>query len=472
MPASLFLLTLADSGDRKSECRRLAFKTVDDAEREARQNHRIESEQINSFAEGLKGKEREKYLSEHPLQLDPRTQFSDATFEPIAGAFIRGMSAASWDTDEGGQVLGGSSLKADTRAATLGGLVKVFDNGSIERTRASGNLEGSGFAFNRRLNIHLLAQQVTVAEALNDPLLRGQGFLPRFLFASPESIAGTRFLSAEKMQEKAYSDSRLQKYWERCKAIQATSQPIDHETGEVKPPVIQMSAQAETDWRSFYNETEREQVMLGEYAEIKPFASRSGELVRRLAASLAYFEGKAEIDTDIMASACAIVRHSLSEWVRYMGSAKPEPKLLQAEALMSWLRAKGWLKFNPRDLSREGPPSIRKAAARDPVLSLLVEKRHLLVTDGKQYKINPASPATTATTATNQNYQGVEPCDTVATTRDKTRSSPDLSQPVASMSQPAESVQSSTRAALLDVVANVANVAASQAEKPIYRGEF
>lgn len=171
MPASMFLLTLADSGDRKSECRRLAFMTIDEAEKNARQNHRSDYEQITSFAEALKGRERDKYLTEHPLQPDPRTQFGDATFEPIAGAFIRGLTAASWDTDEGGQMLDGSSLKADTRAATLGGLVKVFDTGTIERTRANGNMEGSGFAYNCRLSIHLLAQPITVAAALNDPLL-------------------------------------------------------------------------------------------------------------------------------------------------------------------------------------------------------------------------------------------------------------------------------------------------------------
>ena len=378
MPTSMFLLTLADSGDRKSECRRLAFKTVDEAEKEARQNHRSECEQITNFADGLKGKEREKYLAEHPLQADPRTQFSDATFEPIAGAFIRGMTAASWDTDEGGQMLGGSSLKADTRAATLGGLVKAFDNGSIERTRAGGNMEGSGFAYNRRLSIHLLAQQVAVADALNDPLLQGQGFLARFLFASPESIAGTRFLSAEKMQEKAYSDPRLQEFWKRCKAAQAAPQQVDLETGELRPPVMEMTDKAQAAWMDFYNETESEQTALGEYSGIKPFASRSGELVRRLAAALAYFEGKEAIDTAIMVSACAVVRHSLSEWVRYMGSSKTDPELAHAAALMDWLKAKGWQEFSKTQLLQKGPASVRKAAPRDKVLVVLVKNNHLI----------------------------------------------------------------------------------------------
>ncbi|MEF9673230.1 DUF3987 domain-containing protein [Pseudomonas sp. PCH446] len=222
MPCSMFLLTLADSGDRKSECRRQAFKNVDEAEAKARTDHKKACAEMDSYARGLKGKQLEQHLTENPRPADPRTQYSDATFEPIAGAFIRGMSAASWDTDEGGQVLGGASLKADTRAATLGGLVKAFDTGSFERTRSHGNLEGSGVAYHRRLSLHLLAQAVTVNDALADPLLRAQGFLPRFLFASPASLAGTRVLTAEQLGRKAYDDLRLQRYWARCEVIVTT----------------------------------------------------------------------------------------------------------------------------------------------------------------------------------------------------------------------------------------------------------
>ncbi len=405
MPASMFLLTLADSGDRKSECRRLAFRTLDEAEKQLRQNHRIACEKISRFADGLKGMEREIYLAEHPFPTDPRTQFSDATYEPIAGAFIRGMTAASWDTDEGGQVLAGSSLKADTRAATLGGLVRAFDTGNIDRTRASGNMEGSGSAFNRRLSINLLAQPVTVATALNDPLLQGQGFLARFLFASPDSIAGTRLLSDARMQEKAYLDSRLQQFWERCEAIQATPQQVDLEIGEVKPPVMEMTEKAQAEWMAFYNETEREQGALGEFAGIKPFAGRSGELVRRLATVLAYFEGKEEIDINIMASACAITRHSLSEWVRHIESTKPSAILVQAAALMDWLKNKGWTEFSKKQLLQNGPGHVRKAATRDSLLALLLEKHHLLSSDGKLFKINSAQHANANANANSANEQ-------------------------------------------------------------------
>ncbi|MGV8841865.1 MAG: DUF3987 domain-containing protein [Pseudomonas sp.] len=455
MPCSLFLLTLADSGDRKSECRRLAFKTVDEAEEKTRTEHRHACDEITTMAAGLKGKALEQFIAEHPLPTDPRTQYSDATFERIAGDMIRGAPAASWDTDEGGQVLGGASLKADTRAATLGGLVKAFDTGAFERTRSHGNLEGSGFAYNRRLSVHLLAQAVTVGAALDDPLLRGQGFLPRFLFASPASIAGTRFLTAEQLNRKAYADPRLQRYWARCGEISATAQAINPETGEVTPPALELSDAAAADWLVFYNEVESEQSPLGKFANLRPFAGRAGEIARRLAAVFACFEGQAVIDRDCMRRAAALVRHSLGEWARYTDSEAVNPKLRQAAALLEWLHSRQWLAFDARKLQREGPNIVRKSAKqRDQLLAILVAHHQLLTSDGKQFTLNPA--ATTATTATTPARQGLQLCDSIATGCDKSHGPAvdlNLSQRVAPLSQ-------ASKPATTGLVAVVADVAA------------
>ena len=462
MPCSLFLLTLADSGDRKSECRRLAFKTADEAEQKARSEHRKACDEITNMAGGLKGKKLEQFTAEHPLPTDPRTQYADATFERIAGDMIRGTSAASWDTDEGGQVLAGASLKADTRAATLGGLTKAFDSGSFERTRSRGNLEGSGFAYNRRLSVHLLAQPVTVATALNDPLLRGQGFLPRFLFASPASLAGTRFLTAEQLDREAYADPRLQRYWARCEAISATPQAIDPQTGEVAPQALDLDTEADADWLEFYNEVEDEQSTLGSFANLRPFAGRAGEIVRRLAAVFACFEGQTQIDSDCMCRAAALVRHSLAEWSRYTDGEAVNLKLQQAATLLEWLQLKGWETFHSRKLQREGPGIARKSARqRDQLLATLVEHHQLLTNDGKTFAINQL--ATTATTATTPTRQGRSTCDSFATSCDKSPAlavDPRLSQAVATLSQP-------SKPATTGLVANVADVATVEAPATI-----
>ena len=394
MPCSLNMLTLALSADRKDSCHALAGKPITEKEKEARDHYRRACAEIMAEADHFKGKAREAFLAENPLSADPRTQYGgDATWEPIVGDFVRGKAAASWDTTEGGQLLGGASLKADTRTAAIGGMCLAFDTGYFERTRARGNAEGSGAAYNRRLSIHLLAQPVAVAEALADPLLRGQGFLPRFLFASPQSIAGSRLLTVERLDVKSYDDPRLQCYWARCREIIASPEYIDPETSEVTPPVLALDGEATQVWMAFYNDTEIQQGPLGLFAELRPFAGRAGEIARRVAAVLACFEGIELIDAECMSSACDLVRYSLDEWLRYTDTVIANPLLYQAAALMDWLRelkrADDWRTFHRNRLGKSGPAVVRSAKVRDKLLAVLVKHRHLLSADGKHFQVNP-----------------------------------------------------------------------------------
>lgn len=423
MPCSLFMLTLADSGDRKSACRKLAFRMIDELERENRNRHRTQCEEAHQRMKGMKPKERKEYLAANPLPPDPRTQYSDLTFERLAGDMIRGMSHAVLDTDEGGQLLGGSSIKSDTRTATLGGLCKAFDTGRFERDRSAGNDEGSGFAYHRRLSVILLAQEVAVSEALNDPLLRGQGFLPRFLFASTTSLAGTRLLTPERMKRKPYADSRLQAYWERCRDIQAQAEHIDPITSEVLPPAMPLDPEAEQAWTDFYNQIELQQKSgIGEFEQIKPFAGRSGEIARRLATVFAVFEQQDRITGNLMRSACEIVRHSCREWSRYEASSAPHADLKAAQGLFDWLtdptRADKWQVFDQNKLSGQGP-TRGKAKRRKQLLGILSQHNYLLTSDKKHYRINPkvwegAQTAQTAQTRINTEDQSAHTLHTTA----------------------------------------------------------
>lgn len=389
MPCSTFQLSLGGSGDRKSACRALAFHVIDTYEREARNHYKQLTDSVLLKARHLKGKEREEFLANHPTPSDPSSQFTDATFEAIVGEFIRGKSAATWDTDEGGQLLCGPSLKSDTSVAIVAGLCRAFDRGIFERNRVKGNLEGSGVAYHRRLSIHLLAQPLAVAMALRDPLLIAQGFLPRFIFSAPESIAGTRFLSEEMLAWNPQANPHLQQFWRRCRDIHEAPHHINPDTGEVRPPVLALTQPGQRLWLDFYNEVEKELGKSGQYAEIRPFASRAGELARRLAAVLAGFEGLNTINDDMMSRACYLTQHSLNEWLRYSESRDTDPLLIRAQSLLDWLKAKDWHEFHRDKLGKAGPSRERPAKRRDQLLEVLVEYRQLLTQDGKTFYLNP-----------------------------------------------------------------------------------
>lgn len=388
MPSSLFMLALGESGDRKSECSRLAFKPIDDAEQAARTAHTATLRDFESERAKHKGTARKAFEDAHQAPPDPRTVFSsDASFSKIAALFVHGMSYASWSTDEGAQFFGSHNMRPETCAATLGGMVKLFDTGHVERDRATNNLDGSGFAYNRRLSMFLMAQPVAVAQSLNDPLLRGQGFLPRFLFAAPDSMAGTRQTTLEELARSAWADWRLQSFWSRCKAIMGSA-PTIAEDGSVMPPVLVLDEGARQVWLGFYNDCETAQGPLQMFATLRPFAGRAGELARRVASVFAHFEDEAIITANCMTRATQFVNYSLAEWTRYSGCARIDPTLRTASDLMGWLRhpkrACGWQSFTLDKLGKSGPPALRTARTRDAVVAVLVEKRHLSASrDGK-----------------------------------------------------------------------------------------
>lgn len=398
MPCSLFMLTLADSGDRKSVCRKFAFREIDKREKETRDGYMREVRDREASMQGMNPKEKTKYEKEYPPPFELRSLYqSDASFSRIVSDFIKGISAASWDTDEGGAMFGSHNMKAETRAATLGGLVKLFDTGIAERDRARDNADGSGVAYNRRFSMMLLAQDVAVRDALSDPLLKGQGFLPRFLFTDTESLAGTRLRSYDTDPKAIFRDSRMQAYWERCITILDKQGAINPESFEVEPCPIELTDDANQVWTEFYNEVEQSQAPLHEFHDMRPFAGRAGEIARRLAAVFAHFHGVDEIDARVMGWACDVVRHSLREWSRYTNAVFVPELLREAHFAVAWLlervRFGKWWQFSSDDWGKSGPAKLRKAEKRDQVLALLVEHGYLFATDGKTFKVTEAAIA-------------------------------------------------------------------------------
>lgn len=344
MPCSLFILTEGASGDRKSACHNLADKVI----KEREQIRVIEYNQaITDFYKGLsacKGKKQiDDFVAENPIPRNPKSIFADATIEPIAGAFIAGdIRNGAWASDEGGQFFAGSTMKSETANSALGALTRVFDQGIFERTRAKSNLEKGGIAVDIRLMINLLGQREVLSRALTDPILRGQGFLPRFIFAAPQSLAGSRINTPEKLKEKSYNDPRLQRFWEHGgKLLPDPSDPIskqDYQEIESNHRcVLELNEQAESIWLAFYNQTETPQTIGGEYEFIKPFAGRAGELARRIATVFAFFEGKTEIDHNAMQGACDLVQYSLNEWLRYADTEVVDSNTITAEKVEKWL---------------------------------------------------------------------------------------------------------------------------------------
>ena len=387
MPSSLFLLTLGQSGDRKSQCRKLAFQEIDENERRKRQNFQRELNDHQEQERMRTKKDTTNPRNENPLPQDPQTLYSDITFERLAGDFIRGTRLAAVDSDEGAQWLGGHSLKADTRRAALGGLTKLFDDGKVQRDRAASNPEGSGIAYDRRLTFSLLAQPTTVREALNDQLLRDQGFLPRFLFAAPDSLAGTRLLTKDDLNQRPQNDPYLKTYWNRCKSLLEESKISQNDPGNSM--FLAVTDEAQEIWLKFYNDSELKQKEGNAYFSIRPFASRAGELVCRLATILAYFEREREISAQTMRNACDLVAYSLNEWHRYISSSDNGGDHDDAKRLLNWMKKKD----KPVDLeairSSHHKTYIQSIDRARKLVKILLDHHLIIEEDNNTYSVRP-----------------------------------------------------------------------------------
>ena len=386
MPSSLFALVLADSGDRKSECFRLAALPIEQAEHKKRQEHRQSCERILNQAHGLKKPDKDAMLASIPS--DPRTLFCEGTVEAIARAFINdGMPAMSLSTDEGGQFFGGYSMTSDTKANACG-MTRLFDGKGIERNRIGAD-SGSGFRFGVRFSLFIAAQPVTVREALADPLLRGQGLLPRFLFAAPESIAGSRLINRERLSRKPEHDQRLKDYWRTLTKLEETPWKTDlHESLELL--VAKLDDEAQDIWMDYYNHFEKQIHPTGELTCIKAFVSRGGELARRLATIYAVWRHFSDdtptllVDGTDMKRACLLVEYSMKEWLRLQGGQRLSEVERDAYALLKFMQKKPerWQCISRSIIAQYGPSSLRDdAERRNAAISELFRRRWLVDND-------------------------------------------------------------------------------------------
>lgn len=335
-PCSLYLLTEGQSGSRKSTSRNMADKAIIQYERKQYEQYRRDLEQWKSGQASLNKKDREAYCAENPPPHDPSTLYSDITLESIAGLYVDGvLNNASIASDEAGQFFGGYTMKGDTRTQAIGGYAKLFDDGFVERTRSKSNLNGSGRAYDVRLTFNLQGQHEVLADALKDPVLRGQGFLPRFILTIPENLAGTRLQDAIYQNKNANIDHRLIAYWTRCEyLLDDCPRPNTDQELHNGRYVIPMNEQAREIDLAFYNMFEELQGKGKRYEYLQAFASRASQLARRLATVFAYFQGLQWIDAKTLTGACEVVKHSLNEWAMYADiEVKTES---DAEKLIKW----------------------------------------------------------------------------------------------------------------------------------------
>ncbi|OYZ08258.1 MAG: hypothetical protein B7Y36_17350 [Novosphingobium sp. 28-62-57] len=384
-PLSLYCLTIAESGERKTSCDEKLVQTLREYEKEQAKAYREErkafghehaiwkkqyDKALTQVKTGKTGKAELAALGPEPAPPAMRDRLvSEPTYEGLTRLFAEGQPSLGLFSDEGGQFLGGYAMAKDNRQKTLTALNDLWQGNPIRRTRQG---ETAFVLHGRRLSLHLMAQPVVTYGLLSDPVARDSGFLPRCLICQPVSTIGTRL-----HRETHVDTAPLYAFGTRLADILHTGMAMDPETRELHPKTLRLSEEALALLIGFSDEVERAQAPGGAFELVRGFASKAAEQAARIAGVLSLWQDMSASEVSIGAMRCGIrlAQFYLSEALRLSGAAQVSEEVAQAEALRLWMlstsHGKDWLQA--RDVVQRGPNRLREQPKAMKAIEMLTE---------------------------------------------------------------------------------------------------
>jgi len=372
IPLSLFMLTIAESGDRKSACDKVASAPLMQWQRD-RQLEFLREAQDYKNASDVYGSEHKAALSGKKTAADkaaaldaltPPTQPPDPivivqepTLEGLQKSFKHGWPSQAMFSDEGAQFFGGHAMNPDNCAKTISGLSKYWDGSPITRTRAAAG--ESATMYDRRLSIHLLVQPIIAQEVLGNPLLMQQGILARFLITEADSLAGTRFYKATNPME----HPAVVRFHTAITAL-LEHVPSIRECGGLDLPTLKLSQEARAVWIAAYDNAERELAPGGLLELVKPVASKAAENASRIAGVFAVLEGTGEITGGQMTRAWTLAAYYLQNALRAAQLTDTSLAEREAREVLEWLTGRTGQRASIEEMQKKLTPARhRKSVA-------------------------------------------------------------------------------------------------------------
>lgn len=416
-PTGLFLLTVADSGERKSTCDGFFMQAIRDYETEQAEaaktlikDHLAAMEAWEAKRGGIKerirqlskagkpAREQEEALRdlEHDKPEPPRVPrliYGDATPEALKWNLAKGWPSGGVVSSEAGLVFGAHGMGKDSVMRNLATLNQLWDGGDIateRRTTESFTVRGA------RLTIALQVQEATLRSFFHRSggLARGTGFLARFLLAWPESTQGYRPFT-----DPPESWPALARFNQRIAGILEQDVHVD-EDGALLPSVLPLAADTKDAWVRFHDAIEGELRSGGELYDVRDVASKTADNAARIATLFQVFEHGRDGAVGLAAfeGASRIAAWHLHEARRFYGELALPEEQADVARLDSWLldycqREKTNL-VPRREVQRNVTPGhLRQKTALDSALAELEEAgRVRLIQEGrrKEIHINPA----------------------------------------------------------------------------------
>jgi putative DNA primase/helicase len=379
-PLSVFVVTGALSGDRKTAIDAVASLPAEEHRREQARDH---AAALARYEED-RAAARQKGEPDIEKPVAKSLTIGKATVEGLH-MMLRKQSHVGVFTGEGGELLGGHSLREDRRSAGLAWFLKAWGAETLD-TLTRG--DGLSILLGRRVAMHAMVQPVLLRSLLVDPLAQGQGFLARCLVSEPGTLAGTRLFKpgnpADAPSVRAYH-AALRDLLMRPARV--------HQRGdgfELDTRALALSAEAAALWVEFYNAIETEQSAEGELRGARAFASKGAEHAARIAGIVQMVNAPdaAHISVETMAEAIAVASFYISEHVRLTGAGKDDRHHTALRTLLAWLQERG--RTLHKDVLQRSPNPIRELKAKG-INTLLDElaQRGYIRRDGDAWEVRP-----------------------------------------------------------------------------------
>lgn len=386
-PLSLFMATVAASGDRKSATDNEATRPVVQRESQLGAEHKeahaqwrvkaaawsAEKRKIENNAKiGLE--ERQNMLmgiGPEPVEpIKPLILMADITSDGLTKNMMSLQGSLGLFTPEGSMFTGGHAMTEDNRRRTAALLSEAWDGSPIKRVRAG---DGVSILNGRRLAIHIMIQPGGAADFLGSEALLDQGLLSRFLVASPESLAGTRFHRDVPPE----LDATIQHYCTHLLRLLKAKPPLlapEFIANELDPRALPIGEEACSVWIEFHDHIEGSVGAEGPLALIRGFAAKAAENAARIAGVLTIVADidALEIGGEAMRNATALMDWYVQELLRLKGAAPVDARIETALNLLKWLKKEGGDVGFSRILTH-GPHGLRSKHKAEEALVVLVE---------------------------------------------------------------------------------------------------
>lgn len=392
-PISLFILTIAESGERKSTVDNLfsapIFNFQLTASKEISEKidkYEIEFQSYEAEEKGLKRAISRKAanledtsdlkarLIEIASQKPQKPQPIKLIYENVATGTLKlklyeNSKSAALISAEGGTIFKGRALN------DLASLNKLWDGGSITVDRATSE---SFTLEHAALTISLMTQEGVLNKFLEntDGEARKIGFFARCLISAPNSTQGTRFIDNTNNQ------------WNYLNQFQELlSRSLDsgsHFSPESQSTILKFSPEAVALWVDAFNQIEKKLGPNGDFSEINDYASKLGENIARIAAILHCIDGTSEeVSANSTLAAIEIMNYYTWEFIRIFSEKQKNTIIHNAEILTKWLTEKqmetNQCKTKKNYILQFGPKPLRTRDTLNATIEYLAEQGEIIV---------------------------------------------------------------------------------------------